>query len=489
MFAFETRRLVRGPLPWGGAALCLGLRLYSTWEWLPDMRVDPAGTSGAMLVLAAAMMLAANLAAARDTRGGMPETLAALPVRAAARATAATLAAVAAGTLIALAVMGGYLLARTLMGPVAGAFDPWEALGGVLVVPFAAALGAALARWAPWPVMVPVAALTIGALVYFNSWRGGYGGWFLPVVLFDAPDWPPRPSALHVLYLLAATVLLTVLVRLRHERTRTSVIAGPAAAAVAVASALAAGAAAPGQEMNGRFDLAHLGPAAARRALPPAVRDLYLGPGARVCRAHGPVIYCALRDYAAWIPSWIAAVDPVVAAIPPARRPAGLSVRQSPDTWWMAQEYDERVVETFMVWGRAGAEAAYRGLLASDVISRALKVRAPGAQGCEGGGRSRTLVALWLLGQVVAPGPAADREIRTGQSTMRPTRSPLGFVRYGAAELGYARRLLATPQARQRIWAHWDTLVDPATPLGRALPLLGLRAEFSSEPARGRPCE
>ncbi|WP_067169861.1 hypothetical protein [Microtetraspora niveoalba] len=78
---FEIRRMARSPLPSGAAALCLGLRLAATWELAPDMSVEPVGTSGAMLLLAAAMMLAAHLATSRDGRGGMPETLGALPGR------------------------------------------------------------------------------------------------------------------------------------------------------------------------------------------------------------------------------------------------------------------------------------------------------------------------------------------------------------------------------------------------------------------------
>ncbi|WP_433226488.1 hypothetical protein [Microtetraspora malaysiensis] len=157
LFLAEVRRLARGPIPWGAAALCLGLRLAATWELLPDMSVEPVGTSGALLLLAAAMMLSAHLATSRDVRGGMGGTLAALPGRAVRRTVAALGASVTVGTALASVVMAAYLLARQAMGPVAGAFDPFEAIGGVLAVPFAAAFGVLLGRWAPgrsrcpWP--------------------------------------------------------------------------------------------------------------------------------------------------------------------------------------------------------------------------------------------------------------------------------------------------------------------------------------------------
>ncbi|MFD8564238.1 hypothetical protein ACFV1N_43810 [Streptosporangium canum] len=488
LFLFEVGRLLRGPVPWGAAVLCLALRLVATWEWLPDMSVDPVSTSGAMLLPAAAMMLAANLATSRDTRGGMPETLGALPGRAVERTGAATLAAVTAGAGIALPVMTGYLLVRWGMGPVAGVFDPYEALGGVLAVPFAAALGAMLARWAPWLVAVPVAAFLIGAFTWLNGNQSGYGGWFLPVVLFHGPDWPQRPSALHAVYLLAAVALLAALTLLRHGVRPARLVAALAAAAVAVPAGAAATAAAPGEEMTHPFEDLLKDPAALPDHMDARVRERYFGRDARRCEKHGAVTYCALRDYAAWIPAWVSAVDPVARALPPAERDRLPVVRQLADTWWYAQQ-EERSVDTFMMWGRAGAEHTHRAVLASDVIRSAMGWRPPpGTEGCDARGQSRVVVALWLLGQAVPPAPPETREIQIGSSLFMRVQSPLGPIRYGAAELGYARRLLAAPDARQRIWRHWDTLLKPGTTVGQALPLLGLRSEFADEPVRGRPC-
>ncbi|MEV0202358.1 hypothetical protein, partial [Nonomuraea sp. NPDC050691] len=231
LFAFELRRALRSPLLWGAAVLCLVLRLVAVWEWLPDLTTDPVSMSGAMLLPAAAALLTAHLAVARDRRRGVPEALAALPGRAASRTSAAAGAVVTAGTGIAALVMALYLAIRASMGPVAGTLDPFEALAGVLAVPFAAALGALLARWVRWAVAAPLAVFLVGAFTYLNGNQSGYGDWFLPVVLFHGPDWPGRPSGLHVLYLVAAGALMAALALLRHGRRPARLVAVVAAAA------------------------------------------------------------------------------------------------------------------------------------------------------------------------------------------------------------------------------------------------------------------
>ncbi|MEU9834060.1 hypothetical protein AB0D67_21270 [Streptosporangium sp. NPDC048047] len=483
---FETRRLLRGPLLWGAAALCLGLRLYAVHEWLPDLTIDPVSMSGAMLLLAAAAMLAAHLAVSRDTREGMPESLGPLPGRAPERTAAAVVAVVAVSAGIAALTMALYLAARLAMGPVAGTFDPYEALAGVLAVPFAAGLGAVLGRWAPWPVAVPAAVFLLGAFTWLNGNQGGYGGWFLPVVLFHGPDWPARPSGLHVPYLVAAVVLFAALALLRHGVRPARLAAAVTAAAVAVPAGAVATAAAPGRaEMNPSLPV---GTEFTARLVPAPVRDRYFGPDSRRCEKRGAVTYCAFPEYVSWIPLWASAVEPVVEALPPAARGRLPAVRQYSDSWWMAEDHDERFIGTFMMWGRAGARDAHRTALAARLINRFTRLEAPTSAGCDGRGQARTVVGLWLLGQVAPPAPAVESELQIGGSLFEPRLSPLGAAGYGAAELGYARELLATPGARERIWAHWDTLLAPGTTIERALPLLGLRPAFAPEPVRGTPC-
>ncbi|WP_067169865.1 hypothetical protein [Microtetraspora niveoalba] len=163
-------------------------------------------------------------------------------------------------------------------------------------------------------------------------------------------------------------------------------------AAVAAAAVVAA----PGEEMTRRFSITPGDLAASSGAIDARVRERYFGPDAWVCERHGPVAYCAYRDYVAWIPAWVSAVDPVVRALPPAERDRPREVRQLTDSWWLADRVEGRDVETFPVWGRAGAEGDSRGVLASDVVRSVTGLRPPSA-GCDARGQGRAVVALWLL--------------------------------------------------------------------------------------------
>ncbi|WP_214410468.1 hypothetical protein [Sphaerisporangium fuscum] len=176
-------------------------------------------------------------------------------------------------------------------------------------------------------------------------------------------------------------------------------------------------------------------------------------------------------------------------ALPPRQRSHLPVVRQATSSWWL-YDHDDESITTFMTWGRARAADEHRATLASDLIRQVTGLRhsqTGAAEWCDARGQARTLVALWLLGQVVPPELPRMRsfEICAGVYTEGPL--PLNFW-YGAAELGYARRMLAAPGTRDRLWAHWDTLTRPGTTLDQALPLLGLRPEFAPEPVRSRPC-
>lgn len=180
----------------------------------------------------------------------------------------------------------------------------------------------------------------------------------------------------------------------------------------------------------------------------------------------------------------MSAVDPVARALPADERARLPVVRQLADSWMMMDDHQEGSISTYMMWAE---DTHQRAALTSQVIRPALGLRPP-REGCDLRGQSRALVGLWLLGQSVAPAPPEDREVQIASSVFVPVQSHLGMVRYGSAELGYARKLLADPEAKQQIWKHWDTLIKPGTTVEQALPLLGLRPEFTSEPVRGQPC-
>ncbi|SPL90047.1 putative ABC transport system transmembrane protein [[Actinomadura] parvosata subsp. kistnae] len=58
-------------------------------------------------------------------------------------------------------------------------------------------------------------------------------------------------------------------------------------------------------------------------------------------------------------------------------------------------------------------------------------------------------------------------------------------LKYGAAEVGYARRLLERPDSVDRVRAHWDRLTASNTTIDQALPLLGLNSEFPATKLEG----
>ncbi|GAA3413841.1 hypothetical protein [Streptosporangium vulgare] len=195
----------------------------------------------------------------------------------------------------------------------------------------------------------------------------------------------------------------------------------------------------------------------------PRVRDRFFGPHAYRCEERGGVTYCAYPEYVPWIPLWEEAVAPVVRAIPPERRHLVPQVRQMTSAWFFGEDTEAHAVRPGMSWGHPDQ----RRRLAEDLSLHVAGLRLP----CDARGQARTLVTLWLIGQ--ASPVTRPRSLRIDGRL-----SGKSLVDYGDIEVGYARRLLASPGARERVRTHWDTLMRPTTTLERALPLLGLDREF-----------
>lgn len=481
LVAFEGRRLLRNPFLWSAALVGLALFAYQAWDWAPDLTVDTVDLAGCALFLAGAVLLVANLATSRDGRYGMPETLAALPGRAPVRTRAVAVAAMAVGGALAVGLIGTGLAIRVGQGPVAGRFDAFEALAGIAAVTLAAALGVALARWLPGLIVGPVVLLGLALVTLLNRNLSGVGGWFLPLVLHHGVDWPQRPSALHLAYLVAGSVLLTAVALLRHRRRPVRLVA----AAVAVGIAVLAGGLAAGSP---EVDLRSARPGPDGTLVDPRVRDRYFGPDAYRCENRDAVTYCAFPGYVAWIPRWMAAVGPIAAAVPPAARSRLPVVRQQPASWFPAPSVRtaDTSAHTWLVWGEHAAGNAYRDWLAGEVAARVTGLAA--ADRCDARGQARTVIALWLLAQTTgSAAPPAPVTLQVSPITRINQSTLLGQL-YGPAEAGYAGRLLAAPDARARIWANWPVLLEPTTTIEQALPLLGLRPESTPEPAGEQPC-
>ncbi|MYV96803.1 hypothetical protein [Streptomyces sp. SID3343] len=450
----EFRRLARNPILWALAVAAVALQYNDVRDRAPDLSVETVSLAGYGLFLAAGVLITTNLSVSRDRRHAMPEPLAALPRRAEDRTRAITLAGMALAPCLVAPMVAVYLTIRHAQGDVAGRIDWYEPLALVAATALAAAGGAALARWLPSLIAGPIAVVLLAMATLLNRNRpdldafGGFGSWFLPVVLRQRPDWPGRPSGLHVLYLAACLVLFLTVALLRHR------VSVPRVGAVALALVVAV----------------PTGAIASTRGADPkpgavAGSDGSLGPDDLRCEVRDGMTFCAFPGYRPWIPLWADAVRPVVEALPPAARAKLPVVRQRTGTWAWSVETKDGSLDTGMVWGRG---AAYRTMLAGGVAAR---VTGLSEEGCDGHGLARTVVALWLLGRTGAvPAPEGIRIDVVGDRVLgRPT--PLG-VRYGPTEAEYARRLLADPAARDRVWANWDTLLTAS--LSEALPLLGL---------------
>ncbi|WP_329082299.1 MULTISPECIES: hypothetical protein [unclassified Streptosporangium] len=446
------------------AALVLAVQTYLSRDQQPDLNIDPIAATGMASCLAGAVLLVANLTTSRDGRHGMPESLAGLPAGAEHRTRAVLFAAPLVGGLSAAVVLGLYLVIRLLSGPVAGTLDPYEPLTAVAVSAFAAALGVAVGRWLPWLISGPLVIAALGFLIFQNPVNGP-AGWWLPVMQRHWPDWPDRPSGTHLVYVLALVVLAGGVASLRYGLRPAPLVAVVAAVAVAVPTGVTAAAVRQGSAIGSAWT--------AGDDVDPRLRDRFLGSRSHRCEERGGITYCAYPEYVPWIPLWEEAIGPVVRAVPPERRHLVPQVRQMSSSWFFNEDIEARAVRPSMSWGHPDQ----RKRLAED-----LSLHVAGFHPmCDARGQARTLVMLWLIGQT-AP-------VTRPQSLQIDSRlSRRSTIDYGDAEVGYAKRLLASPGARERVRAHWDTLMRPATTLERALPLLGLDREFPISKPEGTPC-
>ncbi|MEU8192842.1 hypothetical protein AB0C10_03555 [Microbispora amethystogenes] len=167
---FEAGRLLRSPLVWGAAVLMVALRVWQTWSRAPAWPEVTIDTAYGCLLVGAGASLAANLAVGRERRHGVPETIAALPVRAPARTRALLVAAPAVAALVACAAVALHLLSLLPAYP-AGRFDAWEALTGPAGAAIGATLGVAAGRWLPGPAAGPIVLFAVAAPLELS--RGG----------------------------------------------------------------------------------------------------------------------------------------------------------------------------------------------------------------------------------------------------------------------------------------------------------------------------
>lgn len=445
----EVGRLRRSPALWAAVAATAALLwwLDRRQPMMPNMASETIMAATAVFIVAATLMIIANLATLRDQRGAMPETLAALPGRATVRTRAVVVATACAGAGLAAAIIGPYLLLRMTTGPVAWGFDVFETLAAVVGVTVLAVLGVMLGRWLPTLIATPV---FLVVLVLFIAERN-LDVWFLPLTEGLSGAALGAPSHLRLLYLSSVVVFAVMAALLRHRRT--PLLVGGTIVTLAVLVALAL-------------------------ALPGSVPSEAIADADRRCTDRNGVTYCHLPGFAAWVPLWARATEPVFNALPSNVRDRFPTIHQYQVSPGSAPGPVDGHVNDF--WGRGELQVESETFLAGTVAAELTGFDAADrAAGCDGRGQARTVVALWLAGHA-APIPRPDERDVMGATH-------LGVV-YGEREHRHVITLLERPDTRALIGRHWDTLTDPDTTIEQAAPLLQLPPRFPAEQPAAQAC-
>ncbi len=274
---------------------------------------------GGQLILAATVLVAAQLAAGRASRDGMADLYASFPVAASTR-TAGQLAGLAGAAPASLLLMGATAVAVQLLGAV-GVPSVTVLAGGLLMVIASGAAGIAIGtRFAH-----PLAGL-LGALVLLGVSAEGYkfssaAIWLLPwefkqddLQFLPAPLAGYPPAGAHAMELAAIAILAAILalaVAASAARARGALAAGGILAAAVIVLA--------GVVQLRPIPTANLNYLVAETANPASVQH---------CTTSNKVRYCLYPGFGSLLPSLEAPVNAVLARVP-ARPDRHLAVSQA----------------------------------------------------------------------------------------------------------------------------------------------------------------
>ena len=448
----------------------------NTWRY--TFGILPAFT----LPFAGMTLVAVNMAALRSRRDGTGELFSSLPVNDVARVGGHI-----GGGWSALVVQAGFVTATAIVGRAVnhhyGAIDA-ASVGDVAVsfvlVFCAVALGVALARWLPHP-LVAFAALVVLAGV--GSAIGGIGNhhWSPTRQLSIWPRFPDhdwafaiRPSWSHALYLLALGVLVTIAAVARRRRDRF----------VALAAVLAIGVAA----VAGWIETRPMGSNDAAR-----IAAMVADPVAHsTCRELGGLRLCAYADYADIVDLWAEQLSQPFAAVPAERRAAEFSIiwrETSLDRLDPAVQRRLDIEALTTDWasdhssfnGAAGdgTDAMEMNRLAIGLWAVVLPTQPVDDTPCAVGGQARGVVALWVAAQ--------GKSTRDARSFLDGSWSEIdnldldipdswrgGYlwnvdqtppVLWSPTDIAAARAVVELdPSAvRELLWSDWTRWTDPAT--------------------------
>lgn len=527
---FEAVRLLRSPLVLAGALASAGFIWWNNFRQVPLWWAADVGIGAGLLLLAGAVLIAAQLAAGRARRDGMTELYASYPAPASAQT----------GGLL-LGIAGPVLLAAVITGAAAGWLDGLGAagsprlavlLGGLLLVALGGAAGAALGSWRPHPLIGFLAAIVLGLAEWdvvsaFDGWKQLTGPdiWLMPwswnsIVLSSMPGSavPIPPAAWHLAELAALTGLAALAAFARTWRRRgTAAVLAAALAAVAVWSGWA-------QDKPVSVP-----------AMSALVYQVTHPVQTQHCVTAGGVRYCYYPAFAPLVPRWQAPVNGVLALLPPATAARPLVIRQldedlaafppltpmKPDSPASQQLLDLGVradnfgtaatsdphlipgesqppVYTGLSWGLGSQLGSSQAALATQVADWAVRlpttapvvsVKDPGGSSteqlaCVPLSQAREAIAIWLTASAT---PASRAEIDRSQSPKfasyaLPVRVGKVWILldpFGTGQgNGLAEEMLALPRAtvERVLAAHWAQWLRPATTDAELAAALGVHA-------------
>jgi hypothetical protein len=492
--AVESGRLLRHPAVVAATALSMWL----LWRWgrgtVPVLHYADIATQFPLAPLAAAALLAANLAVLRPHRDGAVDLYGATRLSLARRTTAHLL------SVLPLAALGGVLVAADLAwlagvpGSV-GAPHTAEAATGPDLIVLGGCLGVALGRHWRSVALAPLVLvmLAVGSLTLADLNAGGHDRrpwvWLGTLLRPVTVDPPPaallgRPATWHLVYLLGVAVVLGALAVWRSQARARAPRRAQAVTGVVLVAALAATAGAAVVQTR------PTSPALVARRLA-AESD----PAQQVCQRRGPAVYCVFPGFEPQIDLWEPTVRAVLAGVPPAAAARAVPVTVAQRIGWARLTEDEDgpagaesrdrghrpVAPVGTTWGRDGpalatSQARLAGNVAARVTEQPDKVLPAPNEGCG----ARAVVALWLATR-------ASAQVAVGLRR-QVTDARLPFVVFtndfdsddaiwGLREAEFALALLERPsdQVTRTLWRNWDLLMDPATTLERLGELVGVQ--------------
>jgi hypothetical protein len=518
--AVESGRLLRHPAVLAATALSGWL----LWRWskgtVPVLHYADIATQFPLAPLAAAALLAANLAVLRPHRDGAVDLYGATRLSLARRTLGHLL------SVLPLAALGGVLVAADLawLARVPGSVGTpnlAEAATGPALIVLGGCLGVALGRFWRSVAVAPLVlvVLAVGSLTLADLYVGGHDqrpwvwlGTLLRPVTIDPPPAAllGRPAAWHLVYLLGAAAALGALAVWRSQAQARALRRAQAVTGAVLVAALAVTTGAAVVQTR------PTSPALAARREAAATH-----PAAhQVCQRRGPAVYCVFPGFEPQIALWEPTVRAVVAGVPPAAaaRALPVTVAQRVGWWRLAQDEDQLadaqdrgrgarpVAPVGTIWGRDGqALAATRARLAGNV---AVRVIGPPDQVLEPDGEqpkpssdaavepaaptpgcgARAVVALWLAARASPHAAAGIRQhVTDARFGSFAFANDVDFddTWWGVREGRFALALLERPgdQVAQTFWRNWDLLTSPATTLERLGELVGVQPPPHRAPA------